>query len=144
MMRSILAAVSGGLFGAGLLVSGMTDTTKVQGWLDVFGDWDPTLAFVLGGAILPMALAWYVTTLRTKSVVGTEFPARPDPKLSHNLVIGSVLFGAGWGLVGLCPGPAIASLSWGGTGGIVFILAMVGGMLVANPIRARIDQVAAA
>ena len=71
------------------------------------------------------------------------FPARPDPKLGHNLVIGSVLFGAGWGLVGLCPGPAIASLSWGGTGGIVFILAMVAGMLAANPIRARIDQVAA-
>jgi uncharacterized protein len=144
MLRSILAAVSGGLFGAGLLVSGMTDTTKVQGWLDVFGDWDPTLAFVLGGAILPMALAWYITTLRAQSLVGTAFPAPPEPKLGHNLVIGSVLFGAGWGLVGLCPGPAIASLSWGGTGGIVFILAMVGGMLVANPIRARIDQVAAA
>lgn len=143
MLRTIIAAVSGGLFGAGLLVSGMTDTTKVQGWLDVFGAWDPTLAFVLGGAILPMALAWNITTRRAHAVVGTPFPARPDPKLGHNLVIGSVLFGAGWGLVGLCPGPAIASLSWGGTGGIVFILAMVAGMLAANPIRTRIDQVAA-
>ncbi|MCC5957223.1 MAG: hypothetical protein JJU07_14080 [Natronohydrobacter sp.] len=144
MQRIVIAALSGGLFGAGLLVSGMTDTTKVQGWLDIFGAWDPTLAFVLGGAILPMLLAWHLTTKRAMSLVGTPFPAKPDPRLGHNLVIGSVLFGAGWGLVGLCPGPAIASLSWGGTGGIVFILAMIGGMLVAQPIRLQIDRLAAA
>ncbi|MDD7973327.1 DUF6691 family protein [Roseinatronobacter alkalisoli] len=143
MQRIILAAASGGLFGAGLLVSGMTDTTKVQGWLDIFGAWDPTLAFVLGGAILPMLLAWNMTTRRAQSLVGQPFPARPDPRLGHNLVVGSVLFGAGWGLVGLCPGPAIASLSWGGTGGIVFILAMIGGMVIAKPIRVRIDKLAA-
>ncbi|WP_439560387.1 DUF6691 family protein [Roseinatronobacter sp.] len=143
MKRVILAAASGGLFGAGLLVSGMTDTTKVQGWLDIFGAWDPTLAFVLGGAILPMLLAWNMTTRRAQSLVGVPFPAKPDPRLGHNLIVGSVLFGAGWGLVGLCPGPAIASLSWGGTGGIVFILAMIGGMLVATPIRVRIDKLAA-
>lgn len=143
MKRVILAAASGGLFGAGLLVSGMTDTTKVQGWLDIFGAWDPTLAFVLGGAILPMLLAWNMTTRRAQSLVGVPFPATPDPRLGHNLIVGSVLFGAGWGLVGLCPGPAIASLSWGGTGGIVFILAMIGGMLVATPIRVRIDKLAA-
>ena len=105
MLRTIIAAVSGGLFGAGLLVSGMTDTTKVQGWLDVFGAWDPTLAFVLGGAILPMIVAWNMTTRRAHAIVGTPFPAKPDPKLSHNLVIGSVLFGAGWGLVGAVPRP---------------------------------------
>jgi len=144
MQRIVIAVLSGGLFGAGLLVSGMTDTTKVQGWLDIFGAWDPTLAFVLGGAILPMLLAWHLTTKRAMSLVGTPFPAKPDPRLGHNLVIGSVLFGAGWGLVGLCPGPAIASLSWGGTGGIVFILAMIGGMLVAQPIRLQIDRLAAA
>lgn len=144
MQRIVIAALSGGLFGAGLLVSGMTDTTKVQGWLDIFGAWDPTLAFVLGGAILPMLAAWHLTTKRAVSLVGQPFPAKPDPRLGHNLVIGSVLFGAGWGLVGLCPGPAIASLSWGGTGGIVFILAMIGGMLVAQPIRLQIDRLAAA
>ncbi|MGY6547871.1 MAG: DUF6691 family protein [Roseinatronobacter sp.] len=143
MQRLGIAALSGGLFGAGLLVSGMTDTTKVQGWLDVFGAWDPTLAFVLGGAILPMALAWFLTTRRTVSLTGTAFPAKPDPKLGHNLVIGSVLFGAGWGLVGLCPGPAIASLAWGGTGGITFILAMIGGMILAQPVRLQIDRLAA-
>lgn len=143
MQRIVIAALSGGLFGAGLLVSGMTDTNKVQGWLDVFGTWDPTLAFVLGGAILPMMVAWHLTTKRAQSFVGTPFPGKPDPRLGHNLVLGSVLFGAGWGLVGLCPGPALASLSWGGTGGIAFILAMIAGMIAAQPIRLRIDRLAA-
>ncbi len=144
MQRVILAAASGGLFGAGLLVSGMTDTTKVQGWLDVFGAWDPTLAFVLGGAILPMLVAWQIASRRAAPALGGTFPSKPDPRLGHNLVLGSVLFGAGWGLVGLCPGPAIASISWGGTGGIVFLLSMVAGMLAAPPIRQRVDRLAAA
>jgi len=141
-MRALFAFLAGGLFGAGLYVSGMTDTTKVQGWLDVFGAWDPTLAFVLGGAILPMALAWNVTTRRARSTLGTEFPSRPAPRIGHNLVVGSVLFGAGWGLVGLCPGPAVASLFWGGTGGLVFVAAMLAGMLAAPPVRERIDRLA--
>ncbi len=142
MQRIVISAISGGLFGAGLLVSGMTDTNKVQGWLDVFGVWDPTLAFVLGGAILPMLVAWHLTTKRAVSLVGNPFPSKPDTRLGHNLIIGSVLFGAGWGLAGLCPGPAIASLSWGGTGGIAFILAMIAGMLVAPALRLRIDRIA--
>lgn len=144
MQRVILAALSGGVFGAGLLVSGMTDTTRVQGWLDVFGAWDPTLAFVLGGAILPMALAWQIAARRARPALGGSFPARPDPRLGHNLVLGSVLFGAGWGLVGLCPGPAIASIGWGGTGGVVFLVAMLAGMLAAPPIRVHVDRIAAA
>ena len=142
-MRNLFAFLAGGLFGAGLLVSGMTDTTKVQGWLDVFGDWDPTLAFVLGGAILPMMLAWNMTTRRARPALGGAFPAKSAPRLGHNLVIGSVLFGAGWGLVGLCPGPAVASLAWGGIGGLVFLLAMAAGMLVAPGVRTRIDRLAA-
>ena len=141
-MRNILAFLAGGLFGAGLLVSGMTDTTKVQGWLDIFGAWDPTLAFVLGGAIIPMALAWQFTTRRARAALGTPFPPKPDPRIGHNLVIGSVLFGAGWGLAGLCPGPAIASISWGGTGGVAFLLAMLTGMLVAPYIRMQVDRLA--
>lgn len=141
-MRNLLAFLAGGLFGAGLLVSGMTDTTKVQGWLDVFGDWDPTLAFVLGGAILPMAVAWQFATRRARSVLGTPFPGKPEHKLGHNLVLGSVLFGAGWGLAGLCPGPAIASISWGGTGGAVFLIAMGAGMLGAPYIRTQVDRLA--
>jgi uncharacterized membrane protein YedE/YeeE len=140
-MRAIFAFISGSLFGIGLLVSGMTDTTKVQGWLDIFGNWDPTLAFVMGGAIIPMAIAWQVTRGR-RPALGGEFPPPPEPRIGHNLVLGSVLFGIGWGLAGLCPGPALASLSYGGVGGFVFLGAMIAGMLVAPPVRSRIDAIA--
>ncbi|MFN3938828.1 MAG: DUF6691 family protein [Gemmobacter sp.] len=144
MARNIFAFVAGGLFGLGLLISGMTDTTKVQGWLDVFGAWDPTLAFVLGGAILPMMLAWHVARNWARAALGSNLPEPPEPRIGHNLVLGSVLFGMGWGLAGLCPGPAIASLSFGGIGGVVFILAMAAGMVAAPAIRVRVDRLAAA
>ena len=142
-MRSLVSFIVGSLFGLGLLISGMTDTTKVQGWLDVFGNWDPTLAFVMGGAIIPMAIAWQLTRGR-KPVLADAFPARPDPRIGRNLVIGSTLFGMGWGLAGLCPGPAIASLGFGGAGTLVFVLAMIGGMLAAPTVRNRLDVVAQA
>ncbi|WP_270729564.1 DUF6691 family protein [Shimia sp. Alg240-R146] len=138
MQRLILAFLAGGLFGAGLFISGMTDTTKVQGWLDVFGNWDPTLAFVMGGAIIPMAVAWLFTKGR-QPLVGGEFPAPADPKLGRNLVVGSVLFGAGWGLAGLCPGPAVASLSYGGWPHWVFFAAMLAGMAIAPAVRTSLD-----
>jgi uncharacterized protein len=144
MMRNLFAALSGGLFGAGLLVSGMVDTTKVQGWLDIFGAWDPTLAFVMGGAILPMMVAWQVARRRKVALLGSALPEAPDPRVGHNLVIGSVLFGAGWGLAGLCPGPAMASLSFGGIGGLVFLVAMMAGMWAAPALRQRIDRLATA
>ncbi|CUH83765.1 DUF6691 family protein [Thalassovita mediterranea] len=138
-MRLIYAFIAGGLFGTGLYLSGMTDTTKVQGWLDIFGNWDPTLAFVMGGAILPMAVAWLLVPGR-KPLAGGTFPTPPEPKLGRNLVLGSVLFGAGWGLAGLCPGPAIASLSYGGVGGVIFVLAMIAGMAVAPRVRQTLDS----
>lgn len=144
MERNIFAALAGALFGTGLWLSGMTETGRVQGWLDVFGAWDPTLAFVLGGAILPMAIAWRVAAGRTASALGSPLPGKPAPRLGRNLVIGSLMFGAGWGLVGLCPGPAMASLGWGGWQGGVFLVAMIAGMVVAPPIRARIERLAEA
>lgn len=137
-MRNLFAALAGAIFGTGLWLSGMTDTTKVQGWLDIFGDWDPTLAFVMGGAIIPMALAWRFARGRNPALGGL-FPPPPEPRLGRNLVIGSVMFGFGWGLAGLCPGPAIASLSWGGLEGLVFVAAMVLGMWAAPGVRARLD-----
>lgn len=143
-MRNVFAFLAGGLFGAGLLVSGMVDTTKVQGWLDVFGAWNPTLAFVLGGAIIPMAIAWRVAARRQVAVLGNALPEKPDPRLGHNLVVGSVLFGMGWGLAGLCPGPAMASLTFGGWGGLLFLAAMIAGMMAAPAIRVRVDRLAAA
>lgn len=144
MIRALTAFFAGGLFGAGLLVSGMTDTQKVQGWLDIFGDWDPTLAFVMGGAILPMAVAWNIAARRARAVLGNDLPEKSGSEVDRNLVVGSLMFGAGWGLVGLCPGPAVASISWGGTGGVVFLLAMLAGMLVAPAFRARMNRMAAA
>lgn len=138
-MRILIAILAGGLFGGGLFVSGMTDTTKVQGWLDVFGAWDPTLAFVMGGAIIPMALAWQITRF-ARPVAGGLFPPPPIHEISHRLVVGSVLFGMGWGLAGLCPGPSIASLSYGGAGGLVFLATMLLGMGAAPAVGRRLDR----
>ncbi len=141
-MRNLYALLAGALFGAGLFTSGMTDTTKVQGWLDLFGDWDPTLAFVLTGAILPMAVAWRVAARRKTSVLGSPLPGTPTSKLGWNLTLGSFLFGAGWGLAGLCPGPSMAALTYSGIGGLVFVAAMLIGMLLARfikPYVARLD-----
>ena len=138
-MRTLIALLAGALFGTGLHLSGMTDTAKVRGFLDFFGAWDPTLMFVMGGAIIPMFFAWRLTAARTP-LVGGSFPANPDPALDRKLISGAVLFGAGWGLVGLCPGPALASLSYGGLGGIVFLIAMIAGMLAAPPAKAWLDR----
>lgn len=139
-MRNLWAGCAGGIFGIGLWLSGMTDTRKVQGWLDIFGDWDPTLAFVMGGAIVPMAIAWRIAAARPAPALGGAFPATPEARLGRPLVTGAVLFGAGWGLTGLCPGPAMASLSWGGTGGALFLIAMAAGMVAAPPLRARLAE----
>ncbi len=138
-MRAFVSFVVGAVFGLGLLISGMTDTTKVQGWLDIFGDWDPTLAFVMGGAIIPMAIAWRFARGRTP-VLASSFPNPPAPKIGRNLVIGSTMFGMGWGLAGLCPGPVVASLSFSSSGGLAFLLAMIGGMALAPAVRNWLDQ----
>ena len=140
MLRHLIALLAGGLFGSGLFVSGMTNTQKVQGWLDVFGAWDPTLAFVMGGAMIPMALAWLVRARRTTALTGAALPPPPSTQIDRQLVIGSVLFGVGWGLAGLCPGPSIAALTYGGPGLWVFLAAMLTGMALAPMVRARLDS----
>lgn len=141
MKRIIFAALAGGLFGTGLLVSGMTNAHKVQGWLDIFGAWDPTLAFVMGGAILPMAIAWAFARKRPHAALGSAMPKPATQELDAPLIGGSVLFGAGWGLAGLCPGPAIAALAWGGSSGVVFVIAMLAGMMITPFIRSRISHI---
>lgn len=143
-MRNLFAFFAGGLFGAGLFISGMTDTAKVQGWLDVFGDWDPTLAFVMGGAMIPMFIAWQLRKRRMTPVAGGSFPPEPSTKIDRNLIVGSVMFGFGWGLAGLCPGPSVASLSYGGTGHWVFFAAMLAGMAATPTLRRVLDRQAAA
>jgi uncharacterized membrane protein YedE/YeeE len=122
--------VSGTLFGAGLTVSGMTDPARVRGFLDIFGEWDPTLAFVMGGAVLVMAVAWRIRFRMLRPVFGERF-SLPDRKdLDARLIAGSVLFGVGWGVAGLCPGPAIASLALSPAAILPFVAAMLAGMLL--------------
>lgn len=89
--------------------------------------------------MIPMALAWVYANGR-KPVLAEQFPAPPEPRLGRNLVVGSTMFGMGWGLSGLCPGPAVASLGFGDVGGVVFLVAMLAGMFVAPPIRQRLDD----
>lgn len=142
MARLLFAALSGGLFGLGLVISGMTDTQRVLGFLDLFGDWNPTLMFVMGGAMLPMALAWAYVQPRRLSLLGSPLPERPAAEITPALVIGSVLFGIGWGLVGLCPGPAMATITFGGMPGLIFLAAMIAGMVATPRLRALFASLA--
>mgnify|MGYP001319352859 FL=1 len=132
MTRYLFAFISGSLFALGLVISGMTNTLKIQGWLDFFGNWDPTLAFVLGGAIIPMFISWKIVQNKNTCLLGSKIPQNEKSPINIHLIIGSLLFGAGWGLVGLCPGPAIASITFGGKEGYIFIIAMLIGMSLKN------------
>ena len=134
MSRLLVSFISGLVFGVGLLISGMTDTAKVQGWLDILGHWDPTLAFVMGGAIMPMAAAWAITAKKAP-LFDLNFSMPSRKAIDKKLLAGSILFGMGWALAGLCPGPAIAALGFGGTGIILFFVSMIVGMLLSKPLR---------
>jgi uncharacterized membrane protein YedE/YeeE len=129
MTGAPIALLSGALFGAGLAFSGMADPKRVQGFLNLFGTWDPTLAFVMGGAILPMAAAWLWQKRLTKPFADAQFELPPTTELNAKLAIGSVLFGVGWGISGLCPGPAVANLGLAPLQVMPFILAMTVGMI---------------
>jgi len=131
MMRAFaIALLSGALFGAGLAVSGMADPQRVRGFLDLFGTWDPTLAFVMGGAILPMVVAWRLQARMPAPMAAPVFslPTRRD--LDPRLITGSALFGIGWGVAGLCPGPAIADLAVAPAPAATFVAAMLVGMIL--------------
>jgi len=110
MRDAIVSLASGTLFGAGLAISGMMDPLRVRGFLDIAGNWDPTLAFVMGGAVLVMLVAWAIQRRMIRPVMAESF-ALPGTKLiDGKLISGAILFGIGWGLAGLCPGPAIGAL----------------------------------
>ena len=130
MLRQLSILLSGVLFGAGLTLGGMTDPARVRGFLDLFGNWDPTLAFVMGGAVLVMALAWLIQPRLAKPVFADSFslPTRRD--LTPKLIGGSALFGMGWGIAGLCPGPAIAALVIEPFSAAIFVITMLAGMFV--------------
>jgi len=126
----VAALLSGLVFGAGLILSGMTDPGKVIGFLDLAGRWDPSLAFVMGGAILVGVFAFALARRRSRAFLGgaMHLPQRRD--IDARLVAGSVVFGIGWGLAGFCPGPALVSFGSGVDQAAVFVAAMLGGMVL--------------
>ncbi|MFZ9396267.1 MAG: DUF6691 family protein [Erythrobacter sp.] len=126
--RILPPLVSGTLFGAGLALGGMTDPARVRGFLDLFGNWDPTLAFVMGGAVLVMAIAWRFVPRMAHPLFAEKFalPTRTD--LTARLIGGSALFGIGWGIAGLCPGPGVAALAIAPGSAATFLVAMLAGM----------------
>ncbi|MBR9858783.1 MAG: DUF6691 family protein [Oceanisphaera sp.] len=139
-MLLLIALLSGGLFGLGLVISGMVDPTKVQGFLNLFGDWDPSLALVMGGALAVFAPGYWLWRRKGRShcALGTELPKVPAPLIDKRLVVGALLFGIGWGLAGICPGPALAlgaSLQWQAG---LFIAAMLAGFWLVGKVKIRL------
>lgn len=139
-MRILISTLSGALFGLGLLISGMTDTVRVQGYLDFFGPWDPTLMFVMAGGMAPMIIAWRIAAARRTAFTGSRLPAAPGSEITPRLIIGSLMFGAGWGLAGFCPGPAIVSLGFLDSSAVVFTAAMAVAMIAARPVIGLIEN----
>ena len=130
MRRIGSSFVSGVLFGAGLTISQMVNPRKVTDFLDFFGNWDPSLAFVMGGALLVTALGFQIVLRRSHPLFVAEFHLPSGKRIDAPLVGGAALFGVGWGLAGFCPGPAVASLAYGLWQSVVFVAAMVIGMLL--------------
>jgi uncharacterized membrane protein YedE/YeeE len=130
MQHRISEFLVGLLFGLGLLLSGMADPGKVLGFLDLFGAWDPSLALVMGGAIAVGFFAFAVAKKRTVNFLGGALRLPTSDQIDKRLVIGAVLFGAGWGLAGFCPGPALVSLASGQVKGAVFVGFMLAGMVI--------------
>lgn len=128
----ILPLLSGTIFGAGLTIGGMTDPARVRGFLDLFGRWDPTLAFVLGGAVLVMAAAWLIQRRMQRPAFAEGFALPDRSDITLPLVGGSALFGVGWGIAGLCPGPGFATLAIAPVPAAIFIAAMLAGMAIAR------------
>lgn len=129
-MTVITELIAGLLFGTGLMISGMDNPAKVQGFLDLAGKWDPSLAFVMAGAIIISALAFAFAKRRRYSLLGLPFIFPSNTAVTPKLVLGSALFGIGWGLAGLCPGPALATLGTGYPKIIGFVVSMIAGMRI--------------
>ena len=139
-MYIVTAFLAGLVFGLGLIISGMADPSKVIGFLDLAGNWDPSLAFVMGGAIIVASIAYRFARPDAHSWLGAPLRLPTATHIDRRLVLGSMIFGIGWGLAGYCPGPAIASLSRGATQPWIFVLAMLAGMGVYEILNRRTTQ----
>ena len=133
-MRLIFASISGLIFGFGLALAGMLNPSKVQGFLDIFGVWDPSLAFVMGGGIMVNAIGYYFVLKRDKPIYAEKFTLPRTTNIDKNLLIGSTIFGIGWGLAGLCPGPVISNVLLQPQDAIIFLIIMVLGLSVGRRI----------
>ena len=136
-MRLLFSLLSGLVFGIGLFISGMSNPAKVRGFLDLAGSWDPSLALVMGGAILVATPAFWLARRRRTALLGDAMQLPAAQAIDRRLLLGSLAFGAGWGIAGFCPGPALASLlalvpqAW------IFVAAMLVGMLVFEALERR-------
>lgn len=134
-MRNLTALLCGLIFGVGLAASGMTDTNKVLGFLDITGNWVPDLAFVMGGAVLVTLLTFPAILRRTRPVFAEKFHAPTNTMIDGPLIGGAALFGIGWGIYGYCPGPALSALVYLQPNTFVFVGAMLAGILLAARLR---------
>lgn len=134
-MRTLIAFIAGLVFGLGLLVSGMSSPDKVLAFLDLAGAWDPSLGFVMGGAVITATPLFWLARQRRQPLAGTAYD-RPDTRrIDGKLLGGAVLFGLGWGLAGICPGPAIVDLVLAPAATLPFVLAMIAGILLSARMR---------
>ena len=140
MIRLIAALMCGLIFSVGLAVSGMLNPAKVNGFLDIFGLWDPSLAFVMAGGILVNMVGLRLVFKRSSPLLSDGFNLPIARAIDKPLIIGSLIFGVGWGLAGLCPGPVIASLGLNPTGMLPFLGVMIGGMLAGRFIMRRLTS----
>jgi uncharacterized membrane protein YedE/YeeE len=132
-IRILVGFISGILFGAGMIISNMVDPTKVIGFLNVTGDWDPSLAFVMGGALVVFTPIYhFVIKKRSYAISGDKFTWTTNIKIDGTLIWGAIIFGIGWGLAGFCPGPAMSSIGGGSNIILAFILSMLVGIVHAN------------
>ncbi len=136
-MLVVTSFLSGLLFGIGLLVSGMADPAKVLGFLDLFGRWDPSLALVMGGAVAVGMAAFFVAGRRARSLLGAPMQLPTARRIDRRLLVGSLVFGAGWGLAGFCPGPGLVALGMGQGKAMAFVAAMLVGMAVFEWVERR-------
>jgi uncharacterized protein len=141
-MQVLMAFIVGLVFGIGLILAGMTDPAKVQGFLDLAGQWDPSLAFVMGGAILVGMLVFPFAAKRERALLGDIMRLPTATQIDRRLVFGGLAFGAGWGLAGFCPGPALASLASGRSEVLLFTGAMLVGMGVFEILERRASAAA--
>ena len=138
MTRLITALIIGSIFGAGLAIAGMLNPSKVAGFLNIFGDWDPSLAFVMGGGVLVNAIGHRFVMKRKAPVQCATFLMPTSTNIDKPLVIGSAIFGVGWGLAGLCPGPVVASLFLNGQAMLPFFGLLIAGLLVGRIVMRRL------